>query len=607
MIPTISSVKKFLSYASLMTLVALSGCFYAPDEEVFTDVEKPNPVGMISLSDYDDGDTIVLFTAADFYFNVGTTQGKIKEVSVVLSGSELYEGEGPSGTFSIRDNNLKTGIYDLQIEFISSSETGSLLDKLGGELFKVWRKWVVKIDRDPPPTPVLEVVPNTNFLTLRWKPYLKANFVSYEFVDYKVGKRIIIDDPHVTSWVDSTYVSGSASYHLTVRNILYSRSTEKTVNYPQQVQVDYTSEDSTALITWRKLPFTGAFKGMEILENEDSRVTITSASDTTLALKLKHVVMGRRSMIDLQLHGKYVASPVFSYRHWIDNPLALKRLENTAILDYSLGLNNLIGFNSSDNQLKVFDADLNVIATDISTWGAPYVPSSGQYVYFKSLFELIRKDFQTKELRFITASKRNSGPARILAYSAGGNGNVIFTFIDDSEIYEPEYHTRIYNINSGVLIHSSKSYYDPKSGYYPAPLMSGDGRFVYRSNNRTIFEIEADTLKEVGYIPLIGSFVGFRQDNNEEIFLSDASSILLCSTLDFSVLKTIPKPESGYTFKNYDPATKNILFVKSTATRAYLVNAETDAVKVLSVYGDAYRFYNGILFDDQQGYYLKVF
>lgn len=590
-----------------MTMIALSGCFYVPDEEVFKEVPEPNPVGMISLSDYDDGDTITLFRATDFSFNVGISQGEIQEMSVLLSGIELYKGRGPSGTFSIRDNTLRTGTFYLQLEFISSSETGSLLDELGGELFKVWRRWVVKIDVDPPRTPVLEVVPNTDFLTLKWKPYLKANFVSYEFVVPRSGRRIIIDDAHVTSWVDSTFVSGHERYSLTVKNTLHSRSTEKLVHYPQEVKVDYRSQDSTALITWRKLHFPGAFKGMEVLENENSRITITSAADTTLELKLKYVMMGRQSKIDFRLYGKYVDSPVFLSGRWLDNPLELDQLENTTIIDYSLGFNNIVGFNQSDNELNILGPDLNVIARDASIPGEPYLPSSGPYVYSKTLFEVVQRDFGTIEERSIGATKKNGTPARISAYSAGGNGNVVFTYIDDVYINNQEYHTRIYNINSGTLIHSSKIDYDPKSGYYSDLLMSGDGRFVYRSNNRSISVIEADALSEVGSIPSIGSFIGFRPDNNEEIFLSDASSILLCSTWDFSVLKTIPKPENGYIFKNYDPATKNILFVKSSATKAYLINIETDEVKMLSIYGDAYRFYNGILFHEPEYYYLKIF
>lgn len=136
--------------------------------------------------------------------------------------------------------------------------------------------------------------------------------------------------------------------------------------------------------------------------------------------------------------------------------------------------------------------------------------------------------------------------------------------------------------------------------------MSDNGRFMYSSNNRSIETIESDTVRLIGFLPLIGSFMGFREDNNEELFLSSASSIMLCSTLDHSVLKTIPKPEIGYSFINYDPVSKNILFAKSGALRAYLVNVETDVVKTLHVYSDDYRFFNGILFHDE-GYILKVF
>lgn len=356
-------MKRIFAYTTSLAATLISGCMYVPDEEVFTDIALPDPVATIALSNYNDGDTIVLYTAADFSFNVGINKGNIKQVSVLLSGKTLYDGSGPGGLFHIRDENLKTGLFELKIEFISSAGSGSLLDKLGGEVFSVWRQWIVKIDVDPPPAPILEIGSNTEFLTLSWQPYLKDNFVSYEFVSFRGSRHIVIEDRHVTSWTDSTFLWGQAAYLVTVNTLLHSQASQEVVaRYPQELQFDYRAEDSTANFTWRKSHFYGAFKEVEILEDDSTRLKINTPTDTTVRLKLKDVIMGRRMKLNFHLRAKY-HNEDFSDQYNLHDPLGLIKFENPIAMYFNLGIDKLIGFDQRLGDLDVYDSEPSLVAS----------------------------------------------------------------------------------------------------------------------------------------------------------------------------------------------------------------------------------------------------
>src|SRR5688500_12421054 len=158
-------MKFFLKASPFSALLLLAGCTYMPEEVSFTEVPIPENVYSISLNDYDEADTIFLYGEANFSYRASTSPGDILNMYVTLDEASLG-GDSQAGTFSIKNEHLKTGIHELKIMFRATSGSGSLADLSGREQFQVWRTWTVKIDVDPPPKPTITQTVENGFVKL---------------------------------------------------------------------------------------------------------------------------------------------------------------------------------------------------------------------------------------------------------------------------------------------------------------------------------------------------------------------------------------------------------------------------------------------------------
>ena len=163
---------------SCLLVIMFVSCTYTPEEKYFAEIQQILPQASITLNTYNEKDTIYLYEATNFQFTISTSVS-IKTSTIMMGSKSLFTTSAASGTFFIAYENLKTGTYELKIQFTSTSGTGSLADKKGIETVEVWRKWVLVIDVDPPPTPVIQTSKQNGFLKVSWTPYLKKNFKNY--------------------------------------------------------------------------------------------------------------------------------------------------------------------------------------------------------------------------------------------------------------------------------------------------------------------------------------------------------------------------------------------------------------------------------------------
>ncbi|MGC4023182.1 MAG: hypothetical protein QM734_15185 [Cyclobacteriaceae bacterium] len=164
---------------NLRVLVIILGfaaaCTYSPNEKYVSPIKQKLPNATITLNNYNSQDTIYIYQAADFQFNISAANITITEVDVFLSGVTVFStSSATGGTFSISGNNLKTGTYELKVQFKSNSGSGSLADVSGAEQVQVWKSWTLKIDVDPPAKPILQKSIENGFLKISWTPFKKA-------------------------------------------------------------------------------------------------------------------------------------------------------------------------------------------------------------------------------------------------------------------------------------------------------------------------------------------------------------------------------------------------------------------------------------------------
>jgi hypothetical protein len=585
-------------------ILALFGCTYFPEEEkFFVEVSKKLPEFTISLNDYDNNDTIFVFQPSVFKFNLTVKDVVLKKVDVLLGSNVIATTTTPSGTFSIANGNLKTGIFELRIQFTSNSGTGSLADKTGQEELTIWRKWVVNIDVSPPPKPILSAAKTNGFLTITWPPFNKKNFKNYQlFIRRGYEETRTYTDRRRNFYVDSSYVGGEpVGYWLQVNTISsYSASDEKVIFEPQNVRISYRSVDSSALITWRKVKYDGALKEIVLTENDILKKTILASSDTTFTLKLTDVLFGANSTIGWKLSQKYPyknQSPLTS-SIIVDNPVGAKRVQPYQNLFYNKTLNTIMSYSGTFGLLRVYDTNMKII--DSMQMSSNYsIPYPGRYVYYPQSGGVVQQDIITKSTKSFPTKSFYSPSITPNRVSGADNGLIAYDYFDRTYPWDVLYGWGVGNIKTLAIYSQGDISYDPKVNVILPLNISDDGRYVMRGGSIS----DSQTNVAISYLP--GTVYEFRPDNNDEvIYLGSPTTIL--KTSDKTLLRTLTPPEPGYTRGNYDTGSKNILYTKYQAKKIYLINIDDQRVTSINACGSCIStLVNGLLFDGR-GYYVKV-
>lgn len=572
----------------LIVVLILLGCTYEPDEVFSQEIAEPEHRITFSLTEHDEKDTIYLFGPASFTFNLGINPGKIEVVNVDLDEYRILTSPRASNSFSIDNHLLKTGTYELKIQFTSNSGSGSLLDAVGGEKVQVWRKWILKIDVAPPPRPLLTLSNEDGFLKLNWTPYTKPNFVKYTLFiarSFEPSKTITITDPSQTSWIDSAYVGGREVYYTLQTYAVGTASNSIGRNDKLGLTVDYGTADSTVTIRWNKTLFPRALENYEIYENNVLRQVITSA-DTTVTWKL-NVVWNKDSEIRVKYKPKYGSySP--EYSRIIPSLAILPRLHvGFEDLYYSSTLNAIIAHRNS--HVVLFNLALQ--PTDSVLASSPFfAPYSGPYVYFRRGGGVARYNLLTDEEVSVATF---SIPENIQGTE---NGVVSYTY---SLSYE--WRSRVYDYDSDSFIEQSAA--PGHTSEWINPFISTKGTFLFFPTSHQVHEVNGSTVSFLGTVHDGYAFQGFRPDNDHEMIVD--GSIYDSQTLQWKRHLT---PSGGdYHFLDYDPATGYAIFGDTGTVGIHAVHVETLAVKVIPAFCNGqYRLVAGYLFDKDYNY-IKVF
>lgn len=598
-------MKYYLGFSiGLLYLLILSACtFNNPEEKYFEEVKQNLPKATISLADFIDKDTIYLFQATNLNYNISAPNLPITQVGVLVGANPIFSSSTLTGSFSIDGALLKTGNFELKIQIKSNSGTGSLADKNGLETVEIWKKWILVIDVEPPPTPTIQVLKENGFLKIGWTPFTKKNFKNYilTVTEGSFYKDYTITNPHQSFFIDSAYVGGAkVSYYVRIFTNLHSSfSSLKEVNYPQSLSSTYSAKDSTVILKWRKSNFEGTFKNVVIMENSTIRKVITDPRDTSFTLTLKEVLFGRKSTITLSINRKYFsASNSLSFIKiiTIDNPTGANQIKRYQNLYYSKSMDKIIGFNQGIPILRIYNKSMNVVDS-ISINGGFSIPYPGTYVYYIINGGIAQQNLITKEIK--TYLTKGSYGTYVTPWTISGTDNqlVYYRLIDNtkSNISIRDINS-IININTGEVIYRDDYQISTSS---LSEILSDDGQFRRLGTTVRTFDLSSS-------FSLSQSTFRFRPDNNYEMFDFNNPTTII-SSKNGVVLRTLSPPVLGCSLINYDPATKNLFYKKDGVSEIYLINIETQKVTIINAWSsNCVYFIGGVLFDEF-GYFKKIF
>lgn len=595
----------------------LGSCTYSPEEEFQNPVEPPVLENYsISLNNVPDGDTIRLFGPGQFSYFINKGNGVIESVKITLGDRWIDERTELSGSFQINNSNLRTGTWELKIEVITSSGTGSLADKVGAEQIQLWKKWIVEIDVARPPEPVISFATENGYMVVRWPRYTKENFVQYQLeVSYAgVPKRVLtFTDPEINSWVDSSYAGNyNAYYHMYVTNLAGTSDYERSYGVDLDFDLTYKASDSTVTLSLPLPPFYSAFSHYVIKENSVERLSVNDSNDTEATFKLNTVGFRYTSTIRLEMVPKNPAHPVMGVAKTVDNLVHAKRFHLPfERYHYNVDHDLILGFRKMGTSAQLVSLDpLSLYATDsINLYNGPSytVPYAGDYIYYSHPKEVVQVNLVTHEEKRFHGIRTTygSGPSQV---TASNNQVVSYGWFTDAPSPNIMLYQVVYDMVNDHTIYENNYLYNPSQtsiNSNASHIMSPDGAFLF-TNNSKIYRVNDGTTQLVGPLSVAGTWIGFRDDQCDEIMSTSGRYVNFYDANTVTLKRWIIAPTVGSKYIGYDVVKRKLIYTNPGIKEIYAVDIATgDAIAFKVILSD-FSVLNGILFTPE-GEYLKLY
>lgn len=200
-------------------------CTYVIDQKYFNPIQPPpNTITLsVSVNDPNFQDPYHLIQTTQFNFTVGDITKPILGIQVVLDGSVIANPTSNPIQFTLNPAILTNGMHAVEIVITLDSNSGSLINHLGGEHYVVKKDFKVIVDNTLPQLSAPKIAIEKGYLTLRWDSTPNHDF-NFKILVYKQSqgssliKQKMLLNPRQPIFVDSGYVGGHNSYYLYVSN-----------------------------------------------------------------------------------------------------------------------------------------------------------------------------------------------------------------------------------------------------------------------------------------------------------------------------------------------------------------------------------------------------
>ncbi len=254
-------------------------------EEYIPELNEPATSVGFDLSIAPEFDTLTIFTSKNISFNFNTDGLGIHSVGFSIPGDSWSFEEG-HGTFTVRPENLVAGYHDLTATIRTHSGTGSMADNMNAEHLVTQKKWRVLVDgrQGPEITPTKSITPE-GYLKFTWPKCDQYNFSAYGLVG-RIGDKVLaemIEDPDVTYYIDSNYVTGIIDFEVQCHTVTYAFPTlgdsYDEIQYASQMYIEELGMDSLR-ISWDKSDYNAKYK----LSWESTEMIFDSREDTVVVI-----------------------------------------------------------------------------------------------------------------------------------------------------------------------------------------------------------------------------------------------------------------------------------------------------------------------------------
>lgn len=234
-------------------------------------------------------------------YDLNTFGLKVYNVEFFVDGQSVHTGSEAKGVFGFDPAPFGIGSKKMTMRVITSSNTGSIADLVGGEALIYEKSWNILMDGGSPnQIEITRISNNKGALRIEWEPYTRFNF--HKYVLYKnygslepdYNKHIVaeITDQNQTYFDDLSFIGGTGIYWVEVQASNKSAfSDKKTFTYAFPKLDTLWVRGDSARFAWRKNPFKKAVRQIKLTSVEVYYNTTTTyfstndADDTTLVVR----------------------------------------------------------------------------------------------------------------------------------------------------------------------------------------------------------------------------------------------------------------------------------------------------------------------------------
>lgn len=268
----------------LILLVLSAGCEYQPSGLNDRDITVGPP--NIDITVLNESSITALRGSVNIGYRALLGGHTMRSVSVYLNDRLAEYSSLDSGSIRLSTDYFQDGDYTLRVVLITATNSGSLADRVGAEIYYAERDYAVTIYNAPLRTPALvEAGFDAGALRLRWEPYTQPGFQKYAIWRYGVlvGEST---DPARTELHDSTYLGDGGWYEL--RTTAFGITMASQILLPHEPITFAGAEvtpENTMKLAWHPTRYAAAFGSYRLIRYFPNPApviaTTTRLSDTT--------------------------------------------------------------------------------------------------------------------------------------------------------------------------------------------------------------------------------------------------------------------------------------------------------------------------------------
>ncbi len=387
---------KFNAFLLASTLLLFASCEFTPTGTNVREVTLP--ASGINLIVLNENSINVLRGQVNISYREFLNNHTFRSLSLYLNDQQVSYTETPydSGAIPLYTEYKPDGDYILRVVLVTSTNSGSLADRFGAEIFYTVKEYPVKIYNGPLHTPQITGFEIRNgALVVKWEKFAEPGFQRYVLTRIN-ETALMTTNVDQTEFVDSTYFGRGMVYRLTTY-AFNTMLTSELMSYQNTLPTFVSATvipDNKIQLTWNRNMFDPGFGSYRLIRHEfnDAERTIAIISNINDTVFVdQSALFGGSIIYDLKYFSK--DGSLFTLPGTIYAPPLGTEFHFPTYDHFEYIPSRNIYFQSANSGVSIIDASILSTIRSVDIDPPPYgvlhgrdMSNNGEYVYSMTYF-----------------------------------------------------------------------------------------------------------------------------------------------------------------------------------------------------------------------------